>query len=161
MKLVVFTIAAVLAGAVPTAPALAAETVTFTPVTDDSIPSPPQPQEKQDGAYDAIARFVRDARFEVAKSITIGENPMLDPFAEDAGKSGQERSSLGDFRLPPNTKQMLLEGGGRDGLLGLFTLSNVPEPSQWTMLILGIGLIGSGLRRRRAVALLQKIPRSY
>lgn len=152
MRITLFAIAALFALAAPVAPALAASTLVFAPVADDSLPTAPQArddQDQRDDAYDAVARFVRDARFEVAKSITVGENPTLDPFVESIGRGGQERSSLGDFRLPPNARQMLEDGGG-GSLLGLFTLSNVPEPSQWMMMVLGLGLIGGGLRYRRA-----------
>lgn len=155
MKYAHCALAALLCGTVPAAPAMAAKTVVIDAVADDGFVAPPprhddgQGQTPNDEAYDTIARFVRDARFEVAKSVTVGENPMLDPFVDNVGRSGQERSSLGDFRLPPNTRQMLREDGG-GGFLGLFTLSTVPEPSQWMMLILGIGLIGTGLRRKRS-----------
>lgn len=153
MRITLFAIAALFALAAPVAPVLAASTLVFAPVADDSLPTAPQARDnkdQRDEAYDAVARFVRDARFEVAKSITVGENPTLDPFVESIGRGGQERSSLGDFRLPPNARQMLEDGGGGGGLLGLFTLSNVPEPSQWMMMVLGLGLIGGGLRYRRA-----------
>ena len=61
--------------------------------------------------------------------------------------------SLNIAFLPGYLPSITLKGGGVVDFAaitqGTFSAS-VPEPGAWTMLILGLGLAGAGLRRRRA-----------
>lgn len=137
--------------AVPT-PAWAVKTITFerAPATDDGVDAPSDEDGRGafDDAYDTLANYWRIANIEVAATITVGEQPNANPFIAKSGWESQEQSSLGDFRLPPNTRQMLKQNGNH-GLIALLMPSEVPEPSAWTMMIVGLGGVGILLRRRR------------
>lgn len=65
-----------------------------------------------------------------------------------------EQRFLANFRLPAGTQQIFVSGSaGVNGVYtGLLSLSGVPEPSTWAMMILGIGLAGGALRARRRKA---------
>jgi hypothetical protein len=73
-----------------------------------------------------------------------------------------------EFALPAGAEFTFLVGGvGHNGTLGgtstysaggggggtfVFLGSGVPEPAGWAMMLLGVGVLGANLRRRRAVA---------
>ena len=64
--------------------------------------------------------------------------------------SGGNLPSLGDWKYYDFASTS--QAGGKNFLLGGLTItSSVPEPSTWVMTILGVGLIGAGLRRRDKV----------
>lgn len=62
-----------------------------------------------------------------------------------------ERRYLANFRIPAGAQQIFVQGSAQENgtYSGILTLSGVPEPSTWAMMILGIGLAGSALRARR------------
>lgn len=65
-----------------------------------------------------------------------------------------EFRQLQNFPLLPGASNTLrIEGnsGGDASYAGTLSFAAVPEPSTWLMMILGIGIMGAGLRRRRLV----------
>lgn len=62
-----------------------------------------------------------------------------------------ERRYLFNFRIPAGGVQNIVVRGsaGVNGVYsGILTLSGVPEPSSWGLMIVGFGLTGAALRRR-------------
>lgn len=56
---------------------------------------------------------------------------------------------LANFRIPPGARQAFANGSAKNGpIVGLLLRSDVPEPSTWTVMLLGLCLVGAGLRRR-------------
>lgn len=88
-----------------------------------------------------------------------GSSVTLDPFSYDYGALGGGSSNLFNIRdtegslftsltlqFSTNTSQIKsLYAGGIDALP---TVSAVPEPASWAMMIGGFGLIGAAMRRR-------------
>ncbi|QYE37130.1 PEPxxWA-CTERM sorting domain-containing protein (plasmid) [Polymorphobacter sp. PAMC 29334] len=67
--------------------------------------------------------------------------------------TGLKRFSSGsgpDFTF--DTGRFVIADGATDGE-GTLEISTVPEPASWAMMITGIGLAGSGLRRRRSLGM--------
>lgn len=66
-----------------------------------------------------------------------------------------EQRYLTNFRLPAGANQLFVSGSaGRNGTYtGILTLSGVPEPAAWATMILGLGLAGAAMRRKRRKAL--------
>lgn len=62
-----------------------------------------------------------------------------------------EQRYLTNFRLPAGAQQIFVSGSSQPNgtYSGIFTLSAVPEPAVWTTMILGLGLIGAAIRKRR------------
>lgn len=62
-----------------------------------------------------------------------------------------EQRYLANFRIPAGAQNIFVQGSAKanGSYTGLLTLSGVPEPSTWAMMILGIGLAGGALRARR------------
>lgn len=155
MKIARLAIAATLGLSAISAPAMAVPTITF------ERPIEPAPDKSADRsghhdpaneAYDVLADYFRSASMEVKASITVGQRVDYDPFLDDK-KVGQQRSNLGDFRLPPNVRQMFAQdehSDDRPDVSNLLTLTDVPEPSAWCLMVVGLGLIGISLRMNRA-----------
>lgn len=65
-----------------------------------------------------------------------------------------EQRALLNFRIPAGAQQILVTGSSQpNGFYnGILSLSGVPEPSTWALMILGIGFAGVALRQRRRQA---------
>lgn len=65
-------------------------------------------------------------------------------------KGSFEERYLANFRIPAGTQRILVNGssGPTGTFSGLLTLSGVPEPSTWSLMILGFGFTGAAMRRR-------------
>ncbi|QXQ07483.1 choice-of-anchor D domain-containing protein [Sphingosinicellaceae bacterium] len=76
---------------------------------------------------------------------SYSQSITLNAFSQFAG--------LGDYLLGPITINIsaLVTGGGGGGGGG----GTVPEPAAWAMMLVGFGVIGSGMRRRRNSAILK------
>ncbi len=61
---------------------------------------------------------------------------------------------LANFRIPAGVNSILVKGssGTNGSYAGVFSLSGVPEPSTWAMMLLGVGFAGTALRSRRSEA---------
>lgn len=62
-----------------------------------------------------------------------------------------EQRSLLNFRLPAGFQQITVNGSSQENgsYNGILSLSGVPEPSTWALMIIGIGFAGVAMRRRR------------
>ena len=69
-------------------------------------------------------------------------------------KGVHEERYLANFRIPAGMQQIMVRGsaGANGSYFGLLTLSGVPEPSTWALMIMGFGVTGGALRRRRVRA---------
>jgi hypothetical protein len=89
-----------------------------------------------------------------------------DPIGLSGGSGGGEARAAGGFSpsFSPAGDSDLIQGVTykefayglptfQDGVLSLPLLTPVPEPSAWALTLLGTGLLGAGLRRRRAASL--------
>jgi len=95
----------------------------------------------------------------------FGTLVLLDPLNSFAQTVIATGGGYGDFaNVDPTTGTLLFSSGGDLGRLSCGVgcgvgapppPSGVPEPSSWMMLLLGFGLMGGALRRRR------KAPLSY
>ncbi len=69
-----------------------------------------------------------------------------------ATKTGvTEQRYLTNFRLPAGMQTISVMGSSQmNGMYsGVFTLSGVPEPSTWAMMMLGVGFAGTAMRSQR------------
>ncbi len=62
-----------------------------------------------------------------------------------------EQRYLANFRIPAGLNTIIVKGASQPDAIyaGLFTLSGVPEPTTWAMMLLGVGFAGGALRNRR------------
>lgn len=82
----------------------------------------------------------------------VSNGVTLDGTVIPATSTGEtEQRYLANFRIPAGAHEILVRGSSavNGSYTGLLTLSGVPEPSTWAMMILGIGLAGGALRTRR------------
>ena len=68
---------------------------------------------------------------------------------------GNPSFGSGSANINPGTYQLVVEGnaaaGRTNSYSGTLNFAPVPEPATWAMLLLGFGVIGFGMRRRKAV----------
>lgn len=109
-----------------------------------------------------ITQFARSATVDITSSYPTGDLSQNVNFISNGVKldaqiievitSGQnERRMLANFRLPAGTHEILVRGSsGPNGVYnGILSLSGVPEPTTWALMIVGIGFAGGALRRRQ------------
>lgn len=60
---------------------------------------------------------------------------------------------LANFRIPPGARQILANGSaGKNGsVVGILTQSNVPEPTTWIFMLIGLGIAGAAVRNRQTM----------
>ena len=66
--------------------------------------------------------------------------PVISPYLADVGST---------LTIVPGVYNFTLDGVSPDAGSGTVTISAVPEPGAWAMLFVGVGGLGSVLRRRR------------
>lgn len=61
-----------------------------------------------------------------------------------------EERTLFNFRIPAGVQSIFVRGsaGVNGRYAGILTLSGVPEPTTWALMIFGFGLTGAAMRRR-------------
>lgn len=119
-------------------------------------------------------KFADDFTFTTLKpflaTVTV-QSDMLHPFIDNVNfvsngvklnttvipvvTSGvNELRVLTNFRIPAGVQNIFVRGSAQpEGFFtGNFTLSGVPEPSTWAMMIFGFGMTGGALRRRKALS---------
>lgn len=108
-----------------------------------------------------VTNFARSATIEITSSHPAGDftqnvnfvvnGVRIDARIIPATSVGQfERRYLANFRIPTGLHNITVRGSsGVNGVYsGLLTLSGVPEPSSWALMIGGFGLTGAAMRRR-------------
>lgn len=94
----------------------------------DSAGTPPPTRENQSPSISFVADGSR------LKVKVVGDARIDDRY-------------LANFRIPPGARQAFADGSAKNGsVAGLLIQSDVPEPSTWTVMLLGICLIGAVLR---------------
>lgn len=114
-----------------------------------------------------VTNFARSATVEITSSHPEGDftrnvnfvinGVRIDARIIPATSTGQfERRFLANFRIPAGLHNITVRGSsGVNGVYsGLLTLSGVPEPSSWALMIGGFGLTGAAMRRRTRKAVL-------
>jgi hypothetical protein len=116
--------------------------------------------------YAFVTNYDRTATVEILSSMStakawkenvnfISNGVKLDAKIIPATSTGQyERRYLANFRIPAGVHNIQVRGSSaEDGKYsGFLTLAGVPEPSTWSLMILGFGLTGAAMRRRTAKA---------
>jgi hypothetical protein len=82
------------------------------------------------------------------------DNHVVD-FAIASGLGGVDNATLAPIVLAAGQHTITIEGNllGQGGTYsGVLNIGAVPEPATWAMMILGMGMVGFGLRMRRRTA---------
>lgn len=81
--------------------------------------------------------------------VTNGVKLDLERFTTTQTGVNEERT-LFNFRIPAGVHNIMVRGAaGQNGVYaGILTLSAVPEPATWALMIVGFGLTGAAMRRR-------------
>nr|WP_309646703.1 PEPxxWA-CTERM sorting domain-containing protein [Phenylobacterium sp.] len=82
------------------------------------------------------------------------DTTLLGTYTANGGGGTSWSTANSSFYATAGQKLIFAAGGSSDSLGGYvdnITLSAVPEPATWAMMIMGFGLAGSALRRRREV----------
>lgn len=128
--------------------------------TNVTCPPGPLPCAFNNGFY-----FAKPAGYQLVgatiTSILTGSNAAtnidftsvtLNGVAFAIGSTGAvEFRSITNKPLLPGMNSVLVSGlsGGNASFTGTLSFAAVPEPSTWLMMILGVGIAGAALRRRR------------
>ncbi len=89
-------------------------------------------------------------------SVTLSGPNGVSPFSliTNGGPDNEDRASVKTSLTPGNYVLTIMGNSGGRGQYGgnvAFDVGAVPEPATWGMMILGMGLVGGGLRRRRSI----------
>lgn len=98
-----------------------------------------------------------NGRADFSQNVNFVSNGVrLNATVVPATSTGQnEERFLANFRLPAGVQNITVRGAsGVNGVYaGVLSLAGgVPEPSSWAMMIIGFGLTGAAMRRRRSTA---------
>lgn len=115
--------------------------------------------------FSFVTNYARSATIDISSLMTSGDYSTNVNFISNGvkldtkvipvlSKGMFENRVLTNFRIPAGTHNIFVSGasGMNGSYIGSLSLSGVPEPSTWALMIGGLAIGGAALRRRRALS---------